>query len=881
MNRMPNNRRLAVSRGGCWRWPAAAPIAVACGCLLLTTAPVPAVAPLIVSVVEDHQPVGGATVTLVGPQNQTQASTDEDGDGILVTVPEDGAGDYQVTIRVAGSETTHSVAVPASGEVSLTYSVDAVADKLRIAYGSVTEQIIVTARKREEQLQETPVAITAFTAEAIEQRSILDLSDVGDFTPNLNFSSTGTFGGTPSEATVFVRGIGQIDNAMFADPGVGIYVDGVYLARAQGAVLDLLDAERVEVLRGPQGTLFGKNTNGGALTVTSRKPDGGFGGYVDGVVGDYDRRDVGLKLDLPLVRDRLFSSLAVSSANRDGYTASLATGDRFDDVNRDAVRGALRWFATSNVVIDLAADYTRNRGHARQQALIDVTPTPLLEFYNKIVGDAGYPVYDERWLTGDLRLSHATSPTLYNDDVYGVSLHVSAQLGSLDLTSISAYRTFSSELITEADGSPVPLGEADWYQNQHQLSQEVQLSGVNGRLTWLVGAWYFSELANAKWQTIVLGDLYRALEAAPGPIYAPMGFPDSLCDPGPAPPGMPCFGGAGNPANLLFFFGDGDIELIDLENEGYAIFGDGTLTLTDRLKLTAGLRYSYEEKKFDYFRDPANGSPDTVLSNQDSWDSLSPKIGLSFQATPETLLYASMACGFKSGGFNGRPQDRGVLDAYDPETVLTYEAGFKTDWWQNRLRLNGTLFFSDYKDIQYGASLVDELGNPVLVTQNAGEAEIRGFELEVEAWLRRGLSIFATIGHTDPKYTKVNQQEPLVATLDSTLPKTPAWNGSAAIQYAFRLPTAGELKTRLDYSYRTKVYNDIANTPQIAQGAYGLLNARLSYAPSRARWELALFGTNLTDEEYLENSIFVAAYGVAVGVSGRPREWGVMTRYRF
>ncbi|MCP4594379.1 MAG: TonB-dependent receptor [bacterium] len=858
-----------------------APIAFACGCLLLTAAPVSAVAPVIVTVVENHQPLGGATVTLVGPQGRTQTATDEDGDGTLVAVPEDVAGDYQVTIRVAGSETTHSVAVPASGEVSLTYSVDAVDDKLRIAYSGVTAEIIVTARKREEKLQETPVAITAFTTEAIEERSITDLSDVGDFTPNLDFSSTGIFGGTPSEATVFVRGIGQIDNALFADPGVGIYVDGVYLARAQGAVLDLLDVERVEVLRGPQGTLFGKNTNGGALTVTSRKPGGGFGGYVDGIVGGYDRRDVRLKLDLPLVRDQLWSSLAISSANRDGFTASLATGEHFDDVNRDAVHGALRWFATSNVVIDFAADYTRNRGHARQEALIDVRPTPLLEFYNKIVGAAGFPVYDERWLTGDLRLSYATSPTLYNDDVYGVALTVSAQLGSLGLTSISAYRTFSSELIAEADGSPVPLGEANWNQNQHQLSQEVQLSGVNGRLSWLVGAWYFSELANAKLQTIVLGDLYAALEAAPGPIYAPLGFPDSLCNPGPAPPGMPCFGGAGNPANLLFFFGDGNLEFIDLDNDSYAIFGDGTLTLTDRLKLTAGLRYSYEEKKFDYLRDPANGYPDTVLFNQDSWDSLSPKIGLSFQVTPETLLYASVAYGFKSGGFNGRPQDRGVLDAYDPETVLAYEAGFKTDWRHNRLRLNGALFFSDYKDIQYGASLVDEHGNPVLVTQNAGEAEIRGFELELEAWLSRGLSLFATVGHTDPKYTKVNQQEPLVASLDSTLPKTPAWNGSAAIQYAVRLPKAGELRARLDYSYRTKVYNDIANTPQIAQDAYGLLNARLSYTPTWSSWELALFGTNLTDEEYLENSLLAAAYGAAIGVSGRPREWGLTTRYRF
>ncbi|MCP4594380.1 MAG: TonB-dependent receptor, partial [bacterium] len=638
-------------------------------------------APVIVTVVEDHQPLGGATVTLVGPQGQIQTATDEDGDGTVVIIPDDSAGDYQVTIRVAGSGTMHSVTVPASGEVSLTYSVEAVDDKLRIAYGGVTEQIIVTARKREEKLQETPVAITAFTTEAIEERSITDLSDVGDFTPNLDFSSTGFFAGTPSEATVFVRGIGQIDNALFADPGVGIYVDGVYLARAQGAVLDLLDVERVEVLRGPQGTLFGKNTNGGALTVTSRKPGGGFGGYVEGVVGDYDRRDVKMKIDLPLVRDRLFSSLAVSSADRAGFTASLATGDHFDDVNRDAVRGALRWFATSKMVIDLAADYTRNRGHARQQTLLDVSPTPLLNFYNRIVGAAGYPVYDERWLTGDLHHSYTTSPTLYNDDVYGVSLNVSVQLGSLALTAISAYRTFSSELIAEGDASPVPLGEADWYRNQQQISQEVHLSGVSGRLNWLVGAWYFSERSDAKSQTIVLGDLFAALEAAPGPIYAPMGFPDSLCNPGPAPPGMPCFGGAGNPANLLFFFGDGDIELIDLENEGYAIFGDGTLTLTDRLNLTAGLRYSYEKKQFDYLLDPANGLPDTVLFNQDSWDSLSPKIGLSFQVTPETLLFASMAYGFKSGGFNGRPQSRGVLDAYHPETVLTYEAGFKTDWW--------------------------------------------------------------------------------------------------------------------------------------------------------------------------------------------------------
>jgi iron complex outermembrane receptor protein len=330
----------------------------------------------------------------------------------------------------------------------------------------------------------------------------------------------------------------------------------------------------------------------------------------------------------------------------------------------------------------------------------------------------------------------------------------------------------------------------------------------------------------------------------------------------------------------MFYEGDGDHQIIDLETTSYAIFGEATLDVTEKLSATAGLRYTYEEKKFDYFMRYAHGIPDAVIYNEDGWDDISPRLSLAYQATEDLLLYTSAARGFKSGGFNGRPQQRGVLDPYDPETLWAYEVGFKADRANSRLRLNGAFFYYDYTDIQFSAGLADDDGRAVFVLQNAGKARAWGGELEMTARPGPGWLWTASLGYIDNEYTELDDVEPNGVTLDSKFPKTPKWSLTLSPQYSFSVG-AGRIILRADYSYRSKVFNDISNSPLVTQEAYGLLGSRLVFVPSSESWELALFGTNLTNEEYLVHGIFIPSLGPAIGVGGRPREWGLTTKLRF
>ncbi len=822
-----------------------------------------------------------ATVTVAAPDGGTRTLGDEDGDGWIVFSPEGPAGSYRVTIDAGAASVTRTVTLLAGGEVVLTW--DGGDEEVRIAYGGqirADDEIIVTARRREENLQSIPISVTAFTAEALEARSARDLRAVGDFTPNVDFSVSNGLGGATSEAVVFIRGIGQLDTALFADPGVGIYVDGVYLARAGGSVLDLLDLERIEVLRGPQGTLFGKNTTGGAISLVTRKPGPDRRLEAELTAGELDRLDARLAAGGPL-SESVFASFSAASTRRDGFTESLATGERFADDDRQSLRGALRWLASESTVLDVSVEVTREREKAANEVLLAIEPAPLIDFYNQALAGAGITPIGA-YVTGSLYDSFATAENRNHGDVAGLTATVSWTSGEVDLTSISAYREIEFDVATDGDGSPLTLAERSFLQRQDQLSQEIHVSGsaLDDRLSWLAGGLYFTESSDEDSVTLVLGDLFAALEAAPGPIYAPPGVPSFLCFPGPPPPGLPCFGGVGNPLNFAFFFGDGDFERIELSTDSWAIFGESTLAVNDRLSATLGLRYTAEDKEFRFFREPGSGGPDVDLFNSGDWDALSPRVSLTYQASDAALLYLSAARGFKSGGFNGRPQMRNALDPFDPETLWAWELGWKSDLADGRLRLNGAAFYSDYEDIQFTASL-DVGGQPVFVVQNAGQAEVQGFEVELAARPARGFDLGVGVGHVDTEYTELRNVAPNSVTLDGVFPKTPEWTFSFSPQYAFPVHGGGTVTLRADLSYRSRVFNDIQNSPLIVQPGYGLVNARIAWSSQSDDWLIALFGTNLGDEEYLEHGFNADAFGANLGVAGRPREWGVSVRRRF
>jgi iron complex outermembrane receptor protein len=562
------------------------------------------------------------------------------------------------------------------------------------------DEIIVTARKREESIQESPISITAFSEADLTMRNMSDISDLGAYTPNMSFTAGDGLFGNSSSAFVFIRGVGQTDSALFADAGVGIFLDGVFLARSQGSVLELLDLERVEVLRGPQGTLFGRNTIGGAVSLVTKRPDAEFHGDAQVTIGRYDRQDARLRLNLPL-GDSFFLGLAASSNNRDGYAHSAFDGTEYGDINRDQFRAVGRWIASDSVEVVLTGDYHRKRENGPLQKAIRIEPAAIAPLYNEAAREGGgFEFAADPWaLPGSSLYENFTSISNPTDDVdtWGVSATVDWTVGSMLVTSITSYREMENLPELDADGTPGRWLDPGQEIEQDQFSQELRFSGTgaNDRLTWLLGAYYFEEEGLSVTRVDLFADLFQNLEAAP--FMEVDGFlPPGSC---PPPPGVviPCAGGAGNPFNLFWVnsVGAGDDSALshnNTSNDNYAFFLHTTYDFTDRLTGTVGVRYTHEEKSLvQWDTDIVTGAilPSPLdRDEQDTWESWTPKFGLDFQVSDDVLLYASISKGFKSGGFNGRSQNRPTFDVYDPEELWAYEIGIKSEWFDNRFRLN-------------------------------------------------------------------------------------------------------------------------------------------------------------------------------------------------
>ncbi len=823
-----------------------------------------------------------ATARLASPDGDHQTARDDDRDGVLILAPEGGSGAYELTVALGEQRATETITVPEHGQVSVVFNPRG-GEQLSVVYAGGNERIVVMARKRQEDLQTTPISITAFPSEVLEERSMQDASDLADFTPNMEFATTTILGGSSSQATVYIRGVGQISESIYSDPGVGIYVDGVYLARSQGAVFDLLDLERAEVLRGPQGTLFGKNTMGGAVNLITRKPDAGFDSDVEIGAGSFGRREGRFRGNAQL-GEKTFGSLALASRRSDGVTESLSTGEDYFDDDRDTGRLALRFLPSERLSVDFSIDATRERENAVDITLLAVDESiPILGFYNSVARTVGFPAYDETWITGDLLRSYSTAPNFSRVDVGGTALTLDWQLKSLTLRSMSSYREVDEEVSNDFDASPLAFAYVPSTTEQEQWSEEVQLLGrsIDDRLDWVVGGLYFREKSHGTNRVQLLGGLFEALEAAPGPIFAPPGLPHSLCDPGPAPPGLACFGGAGNPFNQAFWIDPERHNTTDLTTVSSAVFGEGNFAWSDRLSVSAGLRYTSEDKDVLTNRIPGPDSPLPVVTafNEDTWDALTPRLSLAYQARPDLFIFASVADGFMSGGFNpfGDP-GLDLLRTYEPEELRTWELGFKTDQLDNRLRLNWSVFWNDYTNLQLTASLIEN-GEALFLIENAGKVEAKGFELELQAQPTTELLLNLGVGHVDARYVELDDTVRAV-TLDDTLPRTPEWNLVFSPQYTFLTKGDGAVILRADYTYKTKFYNDVANNEAAAQAAFGLFHARASWVAASGRYEVSLWGKNLADERYLEHGHVPEAFGPSYGVAGRPREWGLSVRLR-
>lgn len=736
--------------------------------------------------------------------------------------------------------------------------------------------VVVTARKREERLIDTPLAVSALSEKVIEDRNMADLTEVARLVPSMTFDrGTGSTGGS-GNAQVFIRGVGQSDYLFTSDPGVGLYIDGVYFPRGTGIVMDMIDLQQVEVLRGPQGTLFGKNTIGGAINITTNQPSEDLEGRVRVTTGSRDRLDMDGVLNLPLIEDTLSLRLTGSSRQQDGYVERVLVGDTLGDINSLFGRAQLRWTPGSDLTVDLAMDITQKRESSIAEELVDMDAADpsnlLLGLWNGLVAPTyGTDVLIGRnYLTNDYE-TFATGNNYSDFDMFGVSANVDWEISpDVTLRSITAFREQDSQFAADNDHSPYQFIESN-NDNEHEaFSQEVQLIGssFSDKLDWVVGAFYMSESGSDVNDAYYVAGLYDILEFLPGAIIP-------LAD-GVACPSMFCAGGAGNPANASL-----DFEVLltnEIDIESYALFGEASYEISDRWGMSFGFRYSHDTKDFvTSLLKKASGAIGVPETRQtESWEDISPRASLQYALSDSSNLYFSVTNGFKSGGFNGRALSSAEITVYDPEQVWSYEFGGKFADLGGVASLNAAVFYSDYEDMQL-QSVRSVDGVVTVVTENAGAVEMAGAEIELFASPTESLNLQLSLGYLDATYA--NLSPGATVTEDDELVKAPEWTFSAAADYTIDLPEGRSLTLGGDVSYRSSYANELTNEPVLMQDGFALYGAYASLSLTDSL-DLTLFGKNLSDERYMTNGIAsYGSFGNVVANYSAPREWGIRLKY--
>lgn len=755
------------------------------------------------------------------------------------------------------------------------------ADETSARRGEV-DTITVTARKREENLQTVPISMSAFSGDMLAARGANNVEEAARFAPNISIGSANSGSGGGSNSEIYVRGIGQNDFLITTDPGVGLYIDEVYVARSTGTILDFLDLERIEVLRGPQGTLFGRNTIGGAISLVSKKPSDEFGGDIRLMTGRYSQYSAKISLDVPL-SDAVKTRHTFYYNNEDGYTDRINAGDRLGDEEVIAGRSMVQWEPSADFSALLAVDVSHKEGGSANNAVLQFDPLGgLAPLWQGLVG-APLGVAAPAIVNGDDPFtSSATGPNVDNHDIVGISGTLEWDVGPFAVKSITAYRSLEAEFGRDGDNSPVQYIQTDNTVDQEQVTQELQVTGdmFNGALDWLVGGYYFDENATDSNDVRLASGLYAALEGLPGPLIYLGGPPGTTCADFGTVSGVVCLGGAGNPVNAIF---DLDFDIFNrIDTRSYAFFTHDSFELTDRFAISGGLRWVHEKK--DYFLSHLrvnSGVPIVPPTNvSDEWNALLPKVSLDFQATDDIFAYASAARGFKSGGFNGRPTTTAEVGSFDPEFVWAYEIGMKTELFDRRAVFNIAGFYYDYKDIQLTIVSADSTGNLILVVENAGTARMIGAEAEFQARPTEFISFDGAVGYLDAEYRELNPGATIAAT--NRLVKTPKVTASLGVNIDMPISSRWTATLRGDWSYRGAHFNDAPNTPILRQEAVSLFNARLSLIDDVAGWNIAFFGTNLSNERYITSGLSaLTSFGTVEGVFASPRRWGVSVEKSF
>ena len=720
------------------------------------------------------------------------------------------------------------------------------------------EEVVVTARKREESLQQAPVSVTALTSDMIEARSMESFNDLNNYAPNIELNN-GRVDGGGSVAQLYVRGVGQEDYSFPNDPGVGVYLDGVYVSRSSAGDFGFMGVERIEVLRGPQGTLYGKNTIGGAVNVITRKPTGSNTGELEFGLGRYDLLDIKASYDLAL-SDNLAIGLSGMSRSRDGYGHDF-TGRELRKENKEALRFQANYEGDNDFTALLQMDWSKQEGTGSVGALrqfFDDGGAGVVTLVNTYVApavaaeyglEAPFDTFNEAWINRIDETEHFLSGGVEdprdNNEVFGSALTLDWLLGDGDVKSITAYRTVEIDVQRDGDHSPFPITTVAVEEETFQLSQELQFSGsaFEQKLDWILGLYAIREWGDNSFIAPLIKGVYEAT-----------GLDISLIT-------------------------DTEIDVLST-----AIFGEATWHVTDKLGVTFGGRMNRDDKEYTYALDRIYSGAVVVpeITLDETWNEFLPKISAEYAFSEEVNGYASYGEGYKAGGWNPRTLTEGTEpQRFEPEYISTYEVGLKTSLWDNRATFNTAVFFSDYEDIQLIAVTDVELpdGTTTVDTtiNNAGAGEIYGAEFELVVRPVPNLMVHAGVGLLHTEFTELGQSviDAGTATLDNEFIQSPSLTFNAAVEYTQPLGNGGQLVWFVDSAFKDDIERSVQNFDELRTDAYWQFNARTTYTSSSDNWQLSAYVTNITDEIYMTNGVDVRGLGSSEAYYSRPREYGI------
>jgi iron complex outermembrane receptor protein len=849
------------------------------------------------------------------------------------------------------------------------------------------EEIVVTAQKREQNVQDVPIAISAFSGDMLQSKSIGDIGALTRFAPNVNLDTGSPFSGDTSVLSASIRGIGQDDFAFNLDPGVGVYLDGVYLARTIGANQSLLDIDRIEILKGPQGTLFGRNTIGGAISIVTHTPGDKPMLTASVTGGSYNRQDIAFSADFPF-SDNFLTTLSFSSSQRDGYQdvipfpadselgrvpwvvdpqtafpkAGTATSDTKGGQNQQVVRGKALWKVSDNFRVTIGGDYTYQNQPSYPTTVLDVTtpagdalpsvfaawppgpygfmgaqynfcisqPAAVLNdpaafaaafpgappFHSTAVGGlcgpraqglnlatggaplggAGYvggpvpytpggvagnpsgPSPRIYWNlantdTGDIDKTYATGPSFARYTAWGASITLDWDLSdSTAFKSITASRGIDWKVGVDLDGLPESIQEVTDHQKQDQFSQEFQLTGkaLSDKLDYVFGLYYFQEDGFVHdfvpfGSTLYIYDVQNDVDTVSYAAYfhTDYNFNDSF----------------GISLGARWSKDDKEFEGGQADLDGYAYKSSGCWGPAGPDMACWAAFAALPFINLAPFPDPTNPYryfPPGVQTQE--YDVFTPTVGAQWHVNDDVMLYASFSKGFKAGGWTTRLSNP-VADideaAFGPEESETYELGFKSQFADNRVQTNVAVFMTDYTGIQLQ---IQEGASPV--SQNAGDAELKGAELELNALIGGGFSLYLGASYIDAEYTRLLTSVQGI-TLDTDLPKTPKYKYTISPQWDVNLDNTGKLRFAIDYTKTDSMFNDAPNTPLLERPVADNMGAAIHYFSPGEKYSVTLGGTNLTDDRYLTVGSVNGAEGETVGTYNPPRQWYLNFRARF